>query len=558
MTSRFIDKFTRADGGIGQNYTVACGGVIISDEAVIPIDAELVVSGASPLFPAGVTSLKTQVLYTGEFMDGPNYMVRTTWAHDGEDPSAADPISVDQPSSFTILARMSKDPLLFDLGSAEDPSCYDQGYGARVTMPRDGTAPVLKIVKFMPVKRLPNLSRPSSTEVDQMVVLTSVTLDHDDLNLDPLFDSSSYSEGDVLPYKGFWQDMRLRIRRTDNEVILEVYLNDRSLNQPKLTYTDKKDPLWGEVGFPGFEFLSGQLVDQPAGVSPYGLAGLSLLRCGIFQVETFREIRRPVRIAPGTEWTYQRVVNRVITLVEKDGDAKYNATTGAATKVETYLNFVLEAEADLIRKEGYWQWLRREERIYLSDGVDTYEMPANLGELEYIRPGNWNDRPLTEMEPVDFYRLLQGVTQSGGRPKVFLRTDPGPNNQMQVQIYPKPVIQQLTEQQQSDDPFMIVSYYARQLFPYEADVEIPFVPQEDIDVLIYGAAAHALMLDTDSQNAANMAGIYQSKLKDLRRKNNRNITNQDVMRSIADVFRGNISDQIPLTRAASLGSLLAF
>ena len=74
MTSRFIDKFGRPDGSIGTNYTVACGGVLISDEAVIPINAAEVVSGVSPLFPAGVTALKTQVLYTAE-----RWMARTTW-----------------------------------------------------------------------------------------------------------------------------------------------------------------------------------------------------------------------------------------------------------------------------------------------------------------------------------------------------------------------------------------------------------------------------------------------------------------------------------------------
>jgi hypothetical protein len=557
-TSRFIDKFARADGEIGTNYTVSCGGVLISDQAVIPINADLVVSGQSPLFPAGTTSLKTQVLFTAEAMDGPHYVVRGTWAHDGEDPSSIDPATVNTPSSFTLLARMSKDPLLYDLGTEESPDCYDQGYGARVTMPRDGTAPTLKIVKFMPARRLPNLSRPSSTEVDGMVVLASVQLLPDDLNLEAGFDSPTYVATDVLPYKGIWQDMRIRIRREDNEVILEVYLNDRNLNQPKLTYTDRTDPLWGGAGVPGFEFLSGELTDQPGGTSPFSLSGLSLLRCGIFSCETFLEIRRPVQVSPGGKFTYTRVVNRVITLVEKDGDAKYNATTGAATKFDTYLQFVLEAEADIIREEGYYEWLRREAKIYLTNGVDTYEMPWNFGELEFIRPGNWNNRPLTEVTPIALYNLLNGVTQSGGQPRVFIRTEPGPNEILQVRIYPSPIIQQVTLPNQTEDPYLRVSYFARQVWPHEPDVELPFVPSSDIDVLIYAAAAHALLLDTDQENAANMGAVYMRKSRSLRRKNNRLITNRIGLRSAADVFRGNVGNQIPLTRANSLDQLLAF
>lgn len=559
MTSRFIDKFDRQDGSIGTNYTVACGGVLISDEAVIPVNAAEVISGFSPLLP-NVTSLKTQVLYTEEAMDGPHYVVRGTWAHDGEEASAIDPATVNTPSSFTLLARMTKDPLLYDLGTEEDPDCYDQGYGARVTMPRDGTAPTLKIVKFMPVRRLPGMNRPPSTEVDGMVVLVAVVLELNDLNLDPAADVSNYLTGDVMPYKGFWQDMRLRIRRTDSEVILDVYLNDRNLNQPKLSYTDKIDPLWGAIGVPGFEFLSGQLVNQPPGVSPFSLTGLSLLRCGIFSVETFSDVRRPVRVAPGGAMTYTRVVNRVITLVEKDGDAKYNATTGAQTKFDTYLQFVLEAEADIIRKEGYFEWLRREERLYLTNGVSDYEMPANFGELEFIKPGNFQGLPLQEVQPFEFANLLAGVALGGGQPRVFYRKDVGPNEILRIQIYPTPLIEVPTPPVPgpSTDPFLNVAYYARQLWPYEPDVELPFVPAADIDVLIYGAAAHALLLDTDSENAANMGAVYMNKLKDLRRKNNRLITQRQTLRSTADVFRGNAASQVPLTRAASLGNLLAF
>ena len=557
-TSRFIDKFARPDGEIGSNYTVACGGVLISDEAVIPLTADLIVSGVSPLFPAGVTALKTQVLYTNEAMDGPHYVVRSTWAHDGESPSSLDPATVNTPSSFTLLARMTKDPLLYDLGTHEDPECYDQGYGARVTMPLDGSAPTLKIIKFMPLRRLPNLSRPSSTEVDGMVVLASVQLDPTDLNLDPSFDSAAYVTGDVVPYKGFWQDMRLRIRRADDQVILEVYLNDRNLNQPKLSFTDHVDPLWGAVGVPGFEFLSGRLTNQPIGTSPFDVAGLSMLRCGIFSCETFNEVRRPVNVAPGGLMTYARVVNRVITLVEKDGDAKYNATTGGQTKFDTYLQFVLEAEADIIRKEGYWEWLRREERIYLSNSVDEYEMPANFGELEMIRPGNWNGGPLREVLPQSFFTALQGATQAGGVPQIFYRKDVGPNEILRVKIYPCPLIAMTTQPGVDNAPYLVVSYFARQLWPDEADVQLPFVPAADIDVLIYGAAAHALLLDTDNENSVNFAGVYQSKLKDLRRRNNRLITNSATLRSRADANNRTIQAQIPLTRVASLNQFLAF
>lgn len=557
MTYRFEDKFNRADGAIGDNYTVACGGVLISDEAVIPIDATEIVSGVSPILGASVTAQKTQVFYTNEFLDGPDYVVRTTWAHDGIEPSSL-PTGITTAPSFTALARMSKDPLLFDLGVDEDPLCYDQGYGARVTFPLDGSAPILKIVKYQPAKRLPGQTRPTSTEVDNMVVLASVTLEPDDLNLEEGFDASSYSDGDILPYKGIWQDMRLRIRRADNEVILEVYLNDRNLNTAKLTHTDKRDPLWGDIGLPGFEFLSGTLSTQPSGVSGFSLKGLATLRCGIFSAETFRDVRRPVRVTPGSMWTYRRVINRVLALVEKQGDASYTATTAGQTKIDLYRDFVLETESDIIRKEGYFEWLRRTQRVYLENDKRDYELPEDIGLLETIVPGNWNSTPLQEMTKWEFEQRLGGATRTNGRPTIYHLTELGPNNRPVIRVFPFPG-EGAINTNDDDDPYLEVSYFARQIIPDELDIQIPFVPQEDMDVLIYGSAAHALLMDTDPQNAQFFSNVYASKLRDLRRKNNRKVSSrQTVARSMADLAAPDVRTRIPLLRATQLDNLLAF
>jgi hypothetical protein len=498
-------------------------------------------------------------------MDGPDYVVRGTWAHDDTEPSGGDTAVTTAPS-FTLLARMSKDPLLFDLGVQEEPFCFDQGYGARITFPLDDTAPILKLVKYQPRKRIPNLNRPSSMEVDGATVLAETTLSFDDLNLDPDFDVTTYVEGtSVLPYKGFWQDMRLRIRRMDNEVILEVYLNDRNLNTVKMEHTDQVDPLWGLTGLPGYEFLSANLANQPAGTSPFSRSGLSLLRCGLFSCETFLDVRRPVRVTPGSFFTYSRVVDRVILLVEKNGDAKYSATTGAATKFDTYLQFVLEGEADIIRKEGYFKWLRREQNVYLRDKIGVYELPEDTGVIDLIRPGNWNNIPLRELSNVIFRERLAGVTQQGGRPTIYTMTQEGPNNRPRISLFPIPTFQSITTVGQDgtptpqEDPFLTIEYFARQLRPLEPDIEIPFIPQQHIDVLIYAGAAHALLLDTDPNNMQAVAAVYGSKLKDLRRDNNRKVgSSQTKMVSAADLFQPNVVSRIPILRSTQLESLLAF
>lgn len=557
MTDRFQDKFDREDGEVGANYTPVCGNVVISDEAVIPIDSDSVQSGLSPIFGAGVTAQKTQLMLTGSTMDGPHYVVRAVWAHDdavGSDDALGGGVTSEP--SFTILARMTKDPLLYDLGTDEDPLCYDQGYGARVTFPLDGTAPILKIIKFSPRKRAPNQARPTSIEVDGAEVLASVTLDTDDLNLDPSFDSDNYVEGvSTLPYKGFWQDMRLRIRRADNEVILEVYLNDRNLNTTKIELVDVQDPLWGAPGVPGIEFLSATLANQPTGSSPFALSGMSLLRCGLFSCETFKEIRRPVNVTPSSFYTYSEVVNRVLTLVEKDGDAQYNATSNGQTKMTTYLAFVIEAEQAIIRKEGYFDWLKTSSRIYLKDGQETYDLPINFSEMIQIRPGNWNSPPMDELEQTLFRDRLGGAERTGGAPRQFTREGVGPNLVPTITMSPIPSVSDINTsgREAATDPFVIVEYFGQVIRPLEPDVEIPFVPQADMDVLIYGAAAHALILDTDPNNAQAMGAIFKGKLKDLRRKNNREVSHQTVFRTRNDVKTHDRRHRTPELRSSQLG-----
>jgi hypothetical protein len=339
-------------------------------------------------------------------------------------------------------------------------------------------------------------------------------------------------------------------------VVLEAYLNDRNMNDTILSFTDQQDPLWGATGLPGFEFLSATSDPQPSGVSPFGLQGDSVMRCGLFQVETIKDFRRPVHVAPGNFFTYQRVTNRVIELVEKNGDARYTATGAGVTKIDTYLQFVLEAEADIIREEGYYHWLYRESRIYLTDGESTYELPEDIGLIEHVRPGNWTNTLLEEMTPAAFHTRMAGVLQSGGRPTVFTTDEESVNNRKRIVMFPIPSISNINTQDDGD-PYAIVAYFARRLRPNEPDIQIPYVPQEHIDVLIYGATYHALLLDTDPQNAQAFGARYEKKLASLRRENNRKASSRrTVLRSAADVFVPAVQSRIPLLRSTSLEVLL--
>lgn len=557
MSSTYQDKFDREDGEIGSDYTVPCGAVSISDEAVIPVG----LSGGSPdtYLP---TKAKTQVLMVSEAMDSSDYVVRGVWARDLNPATGQPPLDVESDPSYTVLARMSKDPLIVDLGEEESPYCYDQGYGLRVTCPRDNSAPILKLVKFQPIKRAPSLSRPNSSEPDGATVLASVTLQAPDLNVDPAWlaqqSLTQPATGDI-PYQGYWQDMRLRIRRQDSMVILEGYINDRHLNEPVITFTDKRDPLWGIVGRPGFDFLSAITNVQPAGTSPYSLVGEPLMRCGLFQVQTLKDFAQPVSASPDNKYTYTEVTKRVILLVEKNGDAKYNATASGQTKLNTYLEFVLDAESHIIRKIGDWRWIWRESPIYFKNGIANYELPEDCGLIDIIRPGNYSGPPLRQVPMVEFRNRYGSVAGSGGPPRLYMLKGQSVNNRQEILVFPTPTVltapntNQQIEISLDSDPYMMVEYYARRVRPTKPDSQIPYIPQEHIDVLVWGAAAHAMVLDTDPDNTQATAGIFKSKLDDLIRERYRNMTTNapEVMRTPAD----QLPIPVPLTRVEQLSGL---
>jgi hypothetical protein len=541
-TAQFQDKYDRADGEVGSNYIVPCGAVAIFDGSVWPVDADGAATGLDAF--AGTTKKKTQVLVVEE-PDGADVQVRAVWSHLTSMPEYDLDINqlltdATEDPSFTIVARMTKDPLLVDLGVDEDPLCYDQGYGLRVTCPRDGSAPILKLVKYSTTGLPPGVAGPTTaTESDGAYVLASTTLAIQNLNVDPSQVSTAAPD-----YRGFVQSMKLRIRRADDQAILEGYLNDRNRDRPLITTTDLAHPVWG-TGKVGYEFLSATSASQPAGTSPFSETGIPVMACHLLLAETVLDVSPPYASTPANLMTYGRVVDRVITLVEKNGDARYSATAAGQTKRDTYLDFVLEAEREILREEGFYKFLWREREMLTVSGTSDYELPEDVGELMWIAPVSYSGSVLTELGGVDYQRRLAGLTGSG-RPQVYRRLPNEVNNRPRIQVYPT-----------SDQEYTVnLGYFARLLRPTNPDSQIPHIPQEDIDVLVYAAAAHALLLDTDANNAQVFINVAERKLAALRRKNNRNSDGYfTVFRTTADALHPDQRNRIPLLRATQLSNL---
>ncbi len=547
--AKHLDRFDRTDGPIGSDYTVVCGAVEILDEGVWPV--EVLVAGSPDIL--NTTSLfKVQALLTRDQMDRADYAVYGVWSHLKELPGMQ-PISqlltqANQDPSFTLLARMTKDPLLVDLertrvgGSARSyefsPNCYDQGYGLRVTCPRDGSAPILKIIKFAPPAIGSGVSGPQTlTEVDKARVLAQVTLTANQLHVD---DTSNIST-----YRGNVQAMRLRIRRGDSEVVLDAFFNERNLNVPILTVTDRQDPLWGARGLPGFEFLQAVLLQQPTGTSPFTLRGIPMMTCWKFETETVQDFTAPTVTAPQNYMTYQRVAERVALLIEKDGNTQFTATNQGQRRLVVYQDFVYEAEMEILRKEGYWKFLERTSNFFLVANQAEYELPENVDMVYGFARLTAPSRPYASVLQKEFREFVPNPSETGSIPQITVQYGVGVNGRPVVRFASTP-------NDQANGVEVAVDYYARFIRPSDPTSEIPLIPQQHIHALIYKAASMAGPYATSAQKVLQWDNLAAQKLQDLVRWNNRKMNRTTLMRHVADRPDPSLHSLFPLTRAAQL------
>ena len=181
-----------------------------------------------------------------------------------------------------------------------------------------------------------------------------------------------------------------------------------------------------------------------------------------------------------------------------------------------------------------------------------YEVPVDCGEVVAIRPG-WNQPPFTAMDPGRFHSRFGPAVSTSGRPIAYTMIGMGPDDRQMFRFFPVPSVPART----SENEFVFIDYYARALRPPvgEADVLVPLIPQEHIDVLVYGAAAHALLINTDHQDSQRFAAAYSAKLAKLKRADNRQPV-LTVARSAADVLNPIQQTRLPLTRTGQLENLL--
>ncbi len=207
------------------------------------------------------------------------------------------------------------------------------------------------------------------------------------------------------------------------------------------------------------------------------------------------------------------------------------------------------------REVGYYEWLRRSQKVYMADGKAVYELPADLGVLDFVRP-SWNSVPLAEANEWRFHNRIAGIERTGGRPQLYRMEEQSVDNRLRIRVFPVPDV---TNDTQTEDDHLIVEYFARQLYPDEPDVQVPLIPQEHIDVLAYGAAAHALLIDQNSANAQMFGQTFASKMSQLKRDAHRKVSDgHSVMRSVADEYKPNIRSRIPLLRSTQLETLSVF
>ena len=158
---------------------------------------------------------------------------------------------------------------------------------------------------------------------------------------------------------------------------------------------------------------------------------------------------------------------------------------------------------------------------------------------------SWTQPPLQQIDPEAWDRTIfqqRGIT---GRPRRFREATPQVNDRTTIEVWPIP-----RAEEEAENLYLLVDFYARHHRAVDPDAQVPLIPQQHMNVLIYTAAALAMVLDTDMNNMSALAQVSAKLTSELVRVNNRR-------RKPVMTYAGHLPDRraslMPQTRFNQLG-----
>ncbi len=295
-----------------------------------------------------------------------------------------------------------------------------------------------------------------------------------------------------------------------------VYLDD--MVTPKLTVTDRA------AGKPSGKYVGFDLSDSTGGQT-IELSGFwtGLLRSAV--------IKNPMPV-PALK-TFGDLIYEVGFRVDRSGNSQFSAAMLG--------EFINHAQAEVCIAEGFWKWLRRSLCFTTAQGAQVLELPAHVAMI-YDLTETSSGRQLAKCNLQDINRTDPARARSGV-PSAYAEQGSGDNGGLVI----------IFDRTTGGCYSMVLDFYAKHV-PMVDDSDLPLVPPEYVEVLIWGALERAFQ-HSDDQKGFGMAMAKKAEMIRLMRRDNQRTAKGLTMMTVANqtarskVFQG----AGPVTRAEQLG-----
>ena len=201
--------------------------------------------------------------------------------------------------------------------------------------------------------------------------------------------------------------------------------------------------------------------------------------------------------------------------------------------------FINHAQAEVCMVEGFWKWLRRTLCFTTGQGAQVIELPAQVAmiyDLTEVSSGRQLARcTLQDINRTDPARAASGV------PSAYAEQGSGDNGGLVIVL----------DRTCGGCYSMMLDFYAKHI-PMIEDGDLPLVPPEYIEVLIWGALERGYQHSDDQKGFQMALAKKQEHLRLMRRDNQRTAKGLARMTVANNLIRSK-SFQGPTTRADQLG-----
>lgn len=248
----------------------------------------------------------------------------------------------------------------------------------------------------------------------------------------------------------------------------------------------------------------------------------------ILKSSFIKPVRPPVRLL-----TFQDIIYQCQYRLDRSGNSQFDENV-----MGDFVNFAYD---EVYNELTPWKWAFRQEVVTVPAGTRYIEFPAYVSML-YDAVDMTLGYQLSKVMPMDINATDPDKADTGGPYRLAVVAN-GDNGGLVAELNPVP---------QSDLAFMY-QFYARPT-PLTEPGDIPFIPSNWLEVLVFGALKRGSMSDTDTafMQANNMS--WERMMNRMKRQNYLDLKTMPRLRTANEMFHEKAGTRFgPLTRAAQLG-----